>query len=293
MKTLRYFYHPDHLGSSSWITDGSGNAIQHLHYLPFGEDWVDQRNASWSAPYTFSGKEKDVETGYGYFGARYYDSGLSIWLSVDPMSDKYPSMSPYNYCEYNPVIYIDPNGKEKINALDPSTNAHAYKGIRHYTRNIGVVHLWAHGNENAMLFYNKSHKSNHMITTSNQVHNYLLENSVIYRNNNKEGEESKTTLLVLHSCKTGVQDGIAQKVSNELNVLVIAPTDILSQRSKADGSSVSESVDNNGEWSIYYKGQLMETFNGDTKPLFDNSQKTIEKYEKMYQEKYGNENNSK
>jgi RHS repeat-associated protein len=112
MEQLRYFYHPDHLGSSSWITDGSGNAIQHLHYLPFGEDWVDQRNSSWNAPYTFSGKEKDAETGYGYFGARYYDSGLSIWLSVDPMSDKYPSMSPYNYCANNPVMLVDPDGNE-------------------------------------------------------------------------------------------------------------------------------------------------------------------------------------
>jgi len=71
-----------------------------------------QRNSSWNAPYTFSGKEKDTETGYGYFGARYYDSGLSIWLSVDPMSDKYPSMSPYNYCANNPVRFIDPKGED-------------------------------------------------------------------------------------------------------------------------------------------------------------------------------------
>ena len=120
MTILRTYHHPDHtstwlitgLVSSSWITDNNGDAIQHLHYLPFGDDWVDQRNASWNAPYTFSGKEKDVETGYGYFGARYYDSGLSIWLSVDPMSDKYPSMSPYNYCANNPVILVDPDGRE-------------------------------------------------------------------------------------------------------------------------------------------------------------------------------------
>jgi len=71
-----------------------------------------QRNSSWNAPYTFSGKEKDAETGYGYFGARYYDSGLSIWLSVDPMSDKYPSMSPYNYCANNPVMLVDPDGED-------------------------------------------------------------------------------------------------------------------------------------------------------------------------------------
>ncbi|MDX9697475.1 MAG: RHS repeat-associated core domain-containing protein [Bacteroidales bacterium] len=73
-----------------------------------------QRNSSWNTPYTFSGKEKDVETGYGYFGARYYDSGLSIWLSVDSMSDKYPNLSPYNYCANNPVIFIDPDGRELI-----------------------------------------------------------------------------------------------------------------------------------------------------------------------------------
>ena len=63
----------------------------------------------WS--YTFSAKEKDVETGYSYFGSRYYSSDLSIWLSVDPMSDKYPSLSPYVYCANNPVMLVDPNGK--------------------------------------------------------------------------------------------------------------------------------------------------------------------------------------
>ena len=57
-----------------------------------------------------SGKEKDAETGYHYFGARYYNSDLSLWLSVDPMSDKYPSLSPYNYCVWNPMKLVDPNG---------------------------------------------------------------------------------------------------------------------------------------------------------------------------------------
>ena len=50
-------------------------------------------------PFTFTGKEKDEETGYGYFGARYMDHELmTMWLSVDPMADKYPSISPYAYC---------------------------------------------------------------------------------------------------------------------------------------------------------------------------------------------------
>ena len=62
--------------------------------------------------YTFSAKERDPETGLSYFGSRYYSSDLSIWLSVDPMSDKYPSLSPYVYCADNPVKLVDPNGEE-------------------------------------------------------------------------------------------------------------------------------------------------------------------------------------
>ena len=61
--------------------------------------------------YTFSAKEKDSETGLSYFGSRYYSSDLSVWLSVDPMSDKYPSLSPFVYCANNPVKVVDPNGE--------------------------------------------------------------------------------------------------------------------------------------------------------------------------------------
>jgi RHS repeat-associated protein len=59
----------------------------------------------------FTGKERDEETGYSYFGARYMDADLlTCWLSVDPMADKYPSLSPYNYCAWNPIKLTDPNG---------------------------------------------------------------------------------------------------------------------------------------------------------------------------------------
>lgn len=64
-------------------------------------------------PLSFTGKEKDSETGFSYFGARYYDSDLGgLFLSVDPMLDKYPSISPYAYCACNPIKLTDPNGME-------------------------------------------------------------------------------------------------------------------------------------------------------------------------------------
>ena len=128
-----YWYHSDHLGSSSWTTDSAGNPVQHLHYLPWGEDYVNQRlNDFDGVRYTFSAKEKDSETGLSYFGSRYYSSDLSIWLSVDPMSDKYPSLSPYVYCADNPVKLVDPNGEENVYAF--------HYAQRHLLNKVGSVH---------------------------------------------------------------------------------------------------------------------------------------------------------
>ena len=64
----------------------------------------------------FTGKETDCETGLSYFGARYYDPTLlTSWTAIDPMSDKYPRLSPYNYCAWNPMKVIDPNGCDTFN----------------------------------------------------------------------------------------------------------------------------------------------------------------------------------
>jgi len=109
---LQYFYHSDHLGSSSLITDGSGNLVQHLEYVPFGEVFINERNGNWSTPYKFNGKEQDEETGLYYYGARYYDSRTSVWLSMDPKAEEKPWISPYAYCSDNPLNRIDPDGKD-------------------------------------------------------------------------------------------------------------------------------------------------------------------------------------
>lgn len=67
----------------------------------------------------FNGKEKDYESGFHYYGARYYWSELLAgWLSVDPMADKYPGISPYSYCAWNPVKLVDPDGNEAMDNDD-------------------------------------------------------------------------------------------------------------------------------------------------------------------------------
>jgi len=59
-----------------------------INIKPFGELFVSQRNTSFDSRYKFTAKELDNETNYTYFGARYYDSDISIWLSVDPMAQE-------------------------------------------------------------------------------------------------------------------------------------------------------------------------------------------------------------
>ena len=109
---MQFYYHPDHLGSSSYITNLDGEVAQHIEYVPFGEVFVEERNNTWNTPYLFNAKEFDEETGMYYYGARYYEPRLSLWMSVDPLKEKARDVSPYVYCNQNPIIMFDPDGKK-------------------------------------------------------------------------------------------------------------------------------------------------------------------------------------
>lgn len=116
-ENLQFYYHSDHLGSSSYITNLDGEVVQHIEYVPFGEVFIEERNNIWNTPYLFNAKEFDEETGLYYYGARYYDPRLSLWISTDALKEKTPNISPYVYTENNPIIYIDPDGNFKWKAL--------------------------------------------------------------------------------------------------------------------------------------------------------------------------------
>ena len=83
-----YFYHPDHLGSSSYITDREGRITQHTEYIAFGEVLFEEHSTSKTMPYLFNGKELDQEINLTYFGARYLDMKTSLWLNTDPLAEK-------------------------------------------------------------------------------------------------------------------------------------------------------------------------------------------------------------
>ena len=106
----QFYYHSDHLGSSSLITNLDGEIVQHIEYVPFGEVFIEERNNKWNTPFLFNAKELDEETGLYYYGARYYDPRTSVWISTDPLQEKYPSVSSYAYCYLSPIRYFDPTG---------------------------------------------------------------------------------------------------------------------------------------------------------------------------------------
>jgi RHS repeat-associated protein len=250
-----------------------------------------------NSSYTFSAKERDVETGLSYFGARYYSSDLSIWLSVDPMSDKYPNESPYVYCGNAPILLKDPNGREKINAFGKHNKTHSDASNR-YKDNVPVIHLWAHGNNKMMQTFNPKTDEPQFVRNADDMHAFLCEHSDIYQSNS---DNNKTSILVLHSCQTGKgENNIAQQLSSELDLLVVAPSENVYNRTQNAGTAQeftceigvnSTYTDKNGKtqvgkrgsWNIYYKGIMVDSFDGHTKPNFKDPQKIIDKYEKKYQ----------
>ncbi len=128
-----YFFHPDHIGSSNYVTDLNGKLYEHLEYFPFGEAWVEENSNQQRTPYLFTAKELDEETGLYYFGARYYDPRTSVWQSADPILVKYlpsgnrerdqslpgmggvfnsPVLNLYAYGHLNPIRLFDPDGRD-------------------------------------------------------------------------------------------------------------------------------------------------------------------------------------
>lgn len=120
---MQFYYYPDHLGSSNYITNLDGEVVQHIEYVPFGEVFIEERNNTWNTPYLFNAKEFDEETGMYYYGARYYEPRISLWMSTDPKEETCPEISSYTYCHNRPINLLDIDGMDdyKINQIGQIT----------------------------------------------------------------------------------------------------------------------------------------------------------------------------
>ena len=149
-KEETFFYHSDHLGSTSYITDDKGNITQYDAYLPYGELLVDEHSSSEDMPYKFNGKEMDSETGLYYYGARYMNSVISIWNTPDALIEAKPFVSSYTYCLGNPILLIDPDGNWERNSngnlvSQRGDNAASYAKYTGYSTDQALSILLANG----------------------------------------------------------------------------------------------------------------------------------------------------
>lgn len=138
-----HYYLNQHLGSTAFTTDKEGKLLNAFTYTPFGDPEDEFGNAELT-PYRFTGKERDEESGLGYFSQRYLNHNQGQFLTPDPvftLPERFTDpqqWSPYSYARNNPVRFIDPTGmagfewsvETKIQALNAlETTAHTVMGV--------------------------------------------------------------------------------------------------------------------------------------------------------------------
>ncbi|MBP5714411.1 MAG: hypothetical protein J6X07_06910 [Prevotella sp.] len=131
------YYNQDHLGNNHEVIGMRGNAYQRMDYYPFGMPYAETGspyNPDYQ-PYKYNGKELDRMHGldnYDY-GARQYNPIVARWDRMDPLCEKYYSISPYAYCANNPVMLIDPNGCYPDSLEAAMMSSLAYEANSEYT----------------------------------------------------------------------------------------------------------------------------------------------------------------
>ncbi|WP_280673751.1 MULTISPECIES: RHS repeat domain-containing protein [unclassified Dysgonomonas] len=122
-----YFYTKDHLGNIRVVADASGRMVQRTDYYPFGMPTM-LSSEEGVQPYKYGGKEYDTMNGLNLydFHARQYDPAVGRFTSIDPMAEMYYSISPYAYCDNNPLKFIDPTGMSIYTTTDPGNIATIY-----------------------------------------------------------------------------------------------------------------------------------------------------------------------
>ena len=195
-----------------------------------------------------TGKEKDSETGYYNFGARYYDPVLSgLFLSVDPMSDKYPSLSPYAYCAWNPVKLVDPQGDTIKNAYENYKNVSNdilyYNNLIAQTTDVELIQQY-----NSEIETLKEYNSNY----------YKVEGVISGFANVNNDEYNKLNGITLNGNPVNIIVSLNKKIDYDSKDGSVASTRILYDVDKGKVMGIAP----NGIRIVLYNNAFSDGFNG-------------------------------
>ena len=264
-----YYYVKDWQGNVRAVIDEENRRMELNNYYPYG---MPMSSTASVQPYKYGGKELDRTNGLDMydFHARHYDPVVPHFITMDELCEKYPSISPYAYCAGNPILYKDPDGKEKLMAFDPydSRSKILIPGTYAYPDN-NAINVFAHGaNDKMSLFLkNPTDGTNYrqMIISTGEEFKSFVEKQLEIRG--KSDYEINT--IILHSCETGSGDNsIAEQISETYkDVKVIAPDGKLQMNKKGEHSVISNKENSqSGNWIIFENGKAVGAYSNDWQP---------------------------
>ena len=206
-----HYYDRDHLGNIRQVINAigstKGTVIQRMDYYPFGAQFCDGSADSEVQSRRYNGKELDRMHGldtYDY-GARQYNPVTARWDRVDPLCEKYYSVSPYGYCGNNPVRYIDPDGKIIVLANNCSPEfVKQYNAAYAYLKEHNAAQVWDKLNERKEIITIYEHNENANYTLKDDI--YWNPFSGLYTSAKGEGHRISPTIRLIHEMGHKLQE---------------------------------------------------------------------------------------
>jgi RHS repeat-associated protein len=266
----------------------TGEIENAMDYYPFGEELTGRSiNYGTNAKYKFTGKERDTETSYDYGvypakggGARYYDSKLGRWLQVDPLAEKYPGWSTYNYSMDNPLLLVDIDGREiHIYLTNSSKKEIDFNKVANYMKS----QFEAAGVKDVNIYYGKAGYVKYFLGTYVHENNYIIDcqdispdGPEITGDDNRGGSTKNVYVKPLSNSSNGeMETGVANVAAYEIghDAKLKHPTD-------------KEKVTDDNTEGAYDDGSIMGTKGGDVDNLTDQVRTFRKEDEKKLQETF-------
>ena len=206
-----HYYDRDHLGNIRQVIKATGSnkgtVVQRMDYYPFGAQFCDGSADSEVQSRKYNGKELDKMHGlntYDY-GARQYNPVTARWDRVDPLCEKYYSVSPYAYCGGNPVMHIDPDGKIIVLANNCSPEfVKQYNAAYAYLKEHNAAQVWDKLNERKEIITIYEHNENANYTLKDDI--YWNPFSGLYTSAKGEGHRISPTIRLIHEMGHKLQE---------------------------------------------------------------------------------------